>query len=56
VQGTFSEVTMDVKVMSHVNDTFGSIVLSTWVGNFAVNLQENQVDLFASATNLLNIL
>jgi hypothetical protein len=29
-----------------VNDKFGSVVFSTWMGDFAVNLQENQVDLF----------
>ncbi|PNF32499.1 Neuropathy target esterase sws [Cryptotermes secundus] len=31
-----------VKMLSHVNDTIGSLVLSTWLGNFVVNLQDNQ--------------
>jgi len=35
-----------VKFLSHVNDKVGSFVFSTWLGNFTVNLQENQVDLF----------
>ncbi|XP_021934168.1 neuropathy target esterase sws isoform X5 [Zootermopsis nevadensis] len=30
------------KVVNHENDKFGSLVLSTWLGNFSVNVQENQ--------------
>jgi hypothetical protein len=35
-----------VKLMNHANDKIESLISSTWLGNFAVNLQENQVDLF----------
>jgi hypothetical protein len=44
------------ELMSHVNDTLGCLVFSTWPGNFAVNLQENQVDLCILLSNLLNVL
>jgi hypothetical protein len=32
-----------IELLSHVNEKFGSVVCSTWLGNFIALLQDNQV-------------
>lgn len=36
-----------VESISNVNENFGFVVCLTWLGNFIVLLQENQVGLFS---------
>lgn len=36
-----------IELLSHVNEKFGSVVCSTWLGNFIALLQDNQVGLFS---------